>query len=296
MRVGGRDIDIHHLMSKYAGKTDVPRGTRPQTMSPSPAPDQDDSGPPPRASLPWLTPVPGAPGLPVVLQLGGARCLVVGGGRVGARRARELAREGASVTVVAPEVDPALAELAPGDPAPARAEAGGGTVECRVRPYRPGEASSYHLVVAATGVAATDRTVVADALAAGVLVSSADGAHPGNVSFPAVHRDGAVTVAVSTGGLSPALAVWLRSRIASSLGPGLAALAEVASEARETLRRTGAPAGSVDWGSAFDEVAPLVAAGRMDEARALLVARGAGAQGATGEPGGAGDDSVGSAP
>ena len=173
---------------------------------------------------------------------------MVGGGRVGARRARELARSGASVTVVAPEVDPTLAELAPGDPAPARAEAGGGTVECRVRPYRPGEASSYHLVVAATGVAATDRTVVADALAAGVVVSSADAAHPGNLSLPAVHRDGAVLVAVSTGGLSPALAVWLRSRIASSLGPGLAALAELASEgarpcaapARRPGRSTGA--------------------------------------------------------
>ncbi len=249
-------------------------------MSPTPAPDQDASGSPPRASLPWPTPVPGAPGLPLVLQLGGARCLVVGGGRVGTRRARELAAAGASVTVVAPEIDPALADLA----------------ECRFRPYRPGEASSYHLVVAATGVAATDRTVVADALAAGVLVSSADGAHAGNVSLPAVHHDGAVTVAVSTGGSSPALAVWLRNRIASSLGPGLTALAELASEARETLRRTGTPAGSVDWNSAFDEVAPLVAAGRMDEARALLLARGAGAQGATDEPGGAGDDSVGSAP
>jgi precorrin-2 dehydrogenase / sirohydrochlorin ferrochelatase len=249
-------------------------------MSPRPAPDQDASGPPPRASLPWPAPVPGAPGLPVVLQLAGARCLVVGGGRVGARRARELAASGASVTVVAPEIDPALAELA----------------ECRFRPYRPGEASSYHLVVAATGVAATDRTVVADALAAGVLVSSADATHPGNVTLPAVHRDGAVTVAVSTGGLSPALAVWLRSRIASSLGPGLEELAELASEARETLRRTGAPAGSVDWDSAFDEVAPLVAAGRMDEARALLLARTEGARGAAGEPGGEGDDSVGSAP
>jgi precorrin-2 dehydrogenase / sirohydrochlorin ferrochelatase len=249
-------------------------------MSPRPTPDQDDSGPPPRASLPWPTPVPGAPGLPVVLSLAGARCLVVGGGRVGARRARELAGSGALVTVVAPEIDPTLTELA----------------ECRVRPYRPGEASTYHLVVAATGVAATDRGVVADALSAGVLVSSADGAHPGNVSLPAVHRDGAVTVAVSTSGASPALAVWLRSRIAGSLGPGVAALADLASEARETLRRTGAPAGSVDWDSAFDEVAPLVAAGRMDEARTLLLAHCAGDQRAVGEPGDAGDDSVGSAP
>jgi len=236
--------------------------------------------------VPWPPPRSGASGVPVVLHLAGARCLVVGGGRVGARRAQELAATGASVTVVAPDLDPGLE----------RAEAGGGTVECQARPYRSGEASSYHLVVAATGVAETDRAVVADALAAGVLVSSADGARLGNVSLPAVHRDGQVVVAVSTGGTSPALAVWLRGRLAAALGPGIATLADLAGEAREALRRTGAPAGSVDWQVAFDEAAPLVASGRVDEARTLLLARCAAARGGYGEPGGAGGDSVGSAP
>jgi siroheme synthase-like protein len=187
----------------------------------------------------------------------------VGGGRVGARRARELASSGASVTLVAPDLDPSLEHP----------EAGEGAVECRARPYRRGEASSYHLVVAATGDPDTDREVVADALGAGVPVSSADGADPGNVSLPAVRRDGAVTIAVSTGGTSPAFAVWLRDRLGAALPPGTATLAELAGEAREALRRTGAPAGSVDWKAAFDEAAPLVASGRVDEARALLLAR-----------------------
>jgi siroheme synthase-like protein len=210
----------------------------------------------------------------------------VGGGRVGARRALELAASGGSVTVVAPELDPSLGGAHPDE----------GSVECHSRRYRRGEAASYHLVVAATGVADTDRAVVADALGAGVLVSGADGAHPGNVSLPAVHRDGPVAVAVSTGGVSPALAVWLRKRIAAALGPGLAQLAELASEARGTLRRAGAPAGSVDWDAAFDEVAPLVANGRVEEARSLLRAYVTAEPNAGREPGGAGDDSVGSAP
>ncbi len=246
----------------------------------------------PRASSPWPATGPGAPGQPVVLHLAGARCLVVGGGRVGSRRARELAASGASVTVVAPDLDPSLEG----------AERDRGGIELETRPYRPGEASSYHLVVAATGVAEVDRAVVDDALSAGALVSSADRAHPGNLSLPAVHRDGPVTVAVSTGGTSPALAAWLRTRIAAALGPGIATLAELAGEARDALRRTGAPAGALDWESAFEEIAPLVASGRLEEARSLLLARCTDAQGTAAEPGrdaggpgGAGDDSVGSA-
>lgn len=228
--------------------------------------------------------------MPVVLSLAGSRCLVVGGGLVGARRARYLAASGASVTVVAPDLDPTLSSE-PGT--------GDGTIECQARRYRRGEASSYRLVVAATGVDEIDRAVVADALGAGVLVSSADRAHPGNVSLPAVHREGPVSVAVSTGGRSPALAVWLRTRLAAALGPDTATLAELASEAREALRRSGAREGSVDWDALFDEAAPLVSSGRVEEARSLLLARCAAARGGTGAPAAPGDgggSSVGSAP
>ena len=49
---------------------------------------------------------------PVMLSLGGRRCLVVGGGSVALRKARSLLDEGAAVTVVAPEALPELDELA----------------------------------------------------------------------------------------------------------------------------------------------------------------------------------------
>ena len=245
-------------------------------MSTDEAPSEVSGGP----AGAWPEPQPGARGLPVVLALSGCRCLVVGGGRVGARRAGELAASGARVTVVAPDLDPALVE--------GHVDA----VECLARPYRRGEASSYRLVVAATGDREVDRAVVTDALAAGVLVAGADGAVPGNLSLPAVHHDGGVTLAVSTGGASPALAVWLRTRLAAALPQGTATLAELASEARETLRRAGTPTGSVDWGALFDEVAPLVSAGRVAEARALVLARCAAVT--PGEEGGGAGDSVGS--
>jgi siroheme synthase-like protein len=117
-----------------------------------------------------------------------------------------------------------------------------------------------------------DRRVVADALAAGVLVNSADGDSPGTVRLPSVLRSGPVTVAVSTGGSSPALARWLRDRIAACMGTDLATVAALLDEARRALQGAGRPTGSVDWVAVLDDqVIPLVEAGRVEEARAVLL-------------------------
>ena len=151
----------------------------------------------------------------VVLDVTGWRCLVVGGGPVAARRAASLRSGGAQVTVVAPDLTDALEALAgetePSGQAPALA--------VERRRYRPGEAAHYRLVATATGRPEVDAAVVADAVGAGVLVTSAERAVPGTVRLPAVHRSGAVTLAVSTAGTSPALARWLCDRLAGCLPP-----------------------------------------------------------------------------
>ncbi len=204
------------------------------------------------------------PPLPVLLSIADRRCLVVGGGHVATRRAGALLRSGAIVTVVAPQVGPELLDRVRARPGDDRRL----TVEHR--PYRSGEAAGYDLVVAATGVAEVDLAVVTDARAADVHVSSADADHPGDLLLPAVHRDGPVTVAVSTDGSAPAVAGWLRGRIAGTLGHGLPILVELVVEARGALRAAGQPTGSVDWPSLLERMAPLVDGGRVDEARAVL--------------------------
>ena len=226
---------------------------------------------------------------PVSLDVAGRSCLVVGGGTIAAGKVAGLLAAGAAVTVVAPDVDAAIDALATaGDPAndgtaddgtandstanDGTAEPGGpGSVTVRRRPYRAGEAADYRLVVTATGIAAVDGTVAADATAAAVWVNSAD--DPGRCTFhlPSVHRDGPVSVAVSTGGASPALAIWLRRRAADALGTGLGDLAGLLDEARRRLQAAGRPTSSVDWPTVLDGPLPqLVRDGRLDEARQLL--------------------------
>jgi precorrin-2 dehydrogenase / sirohydrochlorin ferrochelatase len=223
----------------------------------------------PPQTPPTAQPVPDdpRPDFPVVVALSGRRCLVVGGGPVAARKARSLLESGARVTVVAPQVTEEIERLASTDD---RSSLAAGSLGIRRGRYRGGEAADYQLVVTATGEPAVDAAVVADAVSAGVLVDGAGHDPSGTISMPAVHREGTVTVAVSTGGASPALARWLRDRIAGSLPPGTDTLALLCGEARLALRNAGRPTDALDWAAALDAMAPLVEAGRVDEARALL--------------------------
>lgn len=145
------------------------------------------------------------------LDLTGRRCLVVGGGTVGLEKARGLLAAGAKVTVVAPALEPELRDL-PVD-----------WVEAR---YASSDLDGYRLVIAATPDRDVNRRVFEDAEARGIFCNVADDPELCSFILPAVHRQGSVAVAVSTGGASPALAQRLRGEIAELVTPRHAELAE----------------------------------------------------------------------
>jgi len=210
----------------------------------------------------------GAPIYPVGLVVKGQPCLVVGGGHVAARKIEGLLACGAAVTMVAPEVHEAIGALAGSGAIAAIDEP---PLDVRLRPYQPGEAAGYRLVVAATGDARVDDAVYRDATGAGVWVNVADDATRCTVVLPAVARDGPVTVSVSTGGASPALAGWLRDRVVDALGPGLGELAALLEEGRRRVHERGGSTEAIDWRSVLDGPLPaLVRDGRAAEARAVL--------------------------
>jgi siroheme synthase-like protein len=197
---------------------------------------------------------------PVSLDVSGRACLVVGGGSVAARKAGGLVEQGAVVTVITPTVGPEMESLT----SSLRA--------LRNRPYRSGDAVGFRLVITATGDGQVDAAVYADAEAAGIWVNSADDPEHSSFILPSVHRDGSVTIAVSTGGASPALAVWLRSRLAGEpVVAGAGTLATLLGEARRQLLSSGRRSDGVDWRTLLDGPLPeLVRAGALDEARAAV--------------------------
>jgi siroheme synthase-like protein len=204
---------------------------------------------------------------PVNLIVDGRRCLVVGGGPVALHKVRGLVEAGARVTVVASELHPEIVRLAEGGDG----GGGDGNVVAEPRPYRPGEAADYRLVVAATGDPAANQQVYDDAEAAGVWINSADDPERCTVTLPARLRQGRLTVTVSTAGHSPAVAGWLRDRLADELGPEYDLLIGLLAEERTRVRSEGRSTEDMDWRSALDSgILELIRAGRLEAARERL--------------------------
>jgi len=161
---------------------------------------------------------------PVFLNLRGRRAVVIGGGAVAEQKVLGLLAAGAHVTVVSPETTPRLAELA----------AAGG-IDLRRRPYRSGDLAGAWLAIAGTDDRAANAQVWAEAEREGVLLNAVDDLDHCSFIAPAIHREGDITIAVSTSGKSPALAARLRQRVARLVGPAEARLCELLGELRPEL-------------------------------------------------------------
>ncbi len=177
---------------------------------------------------------------PVAFDIARGVCLVVGGGRVAGRKVEGLISAGGRVKVVAPRISEALSGF--------ERE---GSVEIVRRTFTPGDVSGAMLVFAATDDPEVNEAVVGAARAAGVPVNSADG--EGDFNVPAVLRFGEVTIAVDTGGNSPALAAWIRDGLAKTAPEGLAELAGTVGKMREA--RSGGISPEA-WRTLFDSGFP----------------------------------------
>jgi siroheme synthase-like protein len=190
----------------------------------------------------------------------GRRVVVVGGGRIAARKIEPLLDAGAHVEVVAPAVG-----------AEVRAFADAGRLVLRERAFEARDVEGAWLALTATDDPAVNAAVHAAGEAARVWVNSAD--DPANCSFTlmSVIRRGDLVVSVGTGGRSPALAAHVRRRLQEEIGPEYETLLEVLADAREALREKGRSTEDADWQSAFDGgIVELVRTGRVDDARELL--------------------------
>jgi siroheme synthase-like protein len=203
---------------------------------------------------------PALAGLPVNLLVAGRRVVVVGGGRVAARKIEPLLDLGADVVVVAPDVVPEI-----------RAWVDAGRCELVERAFEAADLDRAWLAFSATDAPDVNAAVYAAGEAARVWVNGAD--DPANCSFTmmSVVRRADVVVAFGTGGRSPALAAHLRRLLTEELGPEYEVLLELLAEAREGLRASGRSSEDADWQRAFDSgIVDLVRAGRVADAKELL--------------------------
>lgn len=174
---------------------------------------------------------PAAPRLyPVFLQLAGLPVVVVGGGPVAAGKLDGLLEAGARVTVIAPVI---------GEPIRTRA-ARDGRLALVHRGFTASDLDGARWVVAAA-TPEVNREVAAAATARGLFVNAVDDVASASAYLGAVIRRGPVELAISTGGLAPALAGLLREALEAVLPDDLDRWIEVAQAARADWKRAGVP-------------------------------------------------------
>ncbi len=167
-----------------------------------------------------------APYYPVFLDLTDKACTVIGGGDIAERKIRNLLECHARVTVVSPVATPVIHEWAKR-----------GELQWLEREYQAGDLKGSILAIAATDREEVNQAVAGEAATEGVILNVVD--KPALCSFiaPSVVRRGEVTVAISTGGASPALARKLRESLEGSDALDYADLAGILSSARKELKR-----------------------------------------------------------
>jgi siroheme synthase-like protein len=167
---------------------------------------------------------------PIFLDLSRKRCLVVGGGAVAERKVQGLLDAQADVVVVSP----ALTE-------PLRRWASRGAIRHVARHFRAEDVAGCALVIAAADRPAVNRRVAQLARRHGIWVNVVDTPDACDFIAPAVIRRGALQIAISTGGKSPALAKRLREGLEAVIGPEYGQLADALGALRADARRRGEP-------------------------------------------------------
>lgn len=162
---------------------------------------------------------------PLFAKLGGRDVLVVGAGRMGAARVRQLAAAGARVTVVAPEILPTAAAAA---------------AVVLQRPFEPSDLDGMWFAVAAAPPE-VNRAVGAAAEERRVLVNAVDDPEAATAYLPAVLRRGGATIAISTGGAAPALSGLVREALEAVLPADLGEWVEVAASLRAEWKAGAVP-------------------------------------------------------
>lgn len=152
------------------------------------------------------------------------RSVVVGGGQVATRKVEGLLSAGARIRLISPMLSPDLKRMV---------EAG--EVDHLPRSYRNGDLENAYLVIAATNDPDVNRAVWEEARQRGCLINVVDDPQHSNFILPAVVQRGEMSVAITTGGNSPALARRLRERIEQLIVPEYGTLAELLGELRPEL-------------------------------------------------------------
>lgn len=198
---------------------------------------------------------------PTFLNIDAKKCVVVGGGKVALRKVKTLLDCGANVTVISPQFLPEFNRLAKRE-----------DIHLIHRDYKIGDLEDATIVIAATDGEKINQRVADEAKKTGVLVNVVDDLDRSGFIVPAFFRRGELTIAVSTAGMSPALAKKIRTILEQIFGEEYASLLSLIKEVRSELKLKGKRVSASTWQEAIDldMLMGFLRAGQRKEAKAIL--------------------------
>lgn len=178
---------------------------------------------------------------PILLNINGKKCVVIGGGQVALRKVKSLLRHGASIRVISRDLCPELSQLA-----------GTGAISVLRKDYEEGDLAGAFLAIAATDESNTNRQVADEARQEKLLINVVDDPDHSDYIVPSCLYRGDLNISVATSGKSPALARKIRTRLEQIFGEEHALLTSLVGEVRLELKKRAVIVSSDDWQKALD--------------------------------------------
>jgi len=198
---------------------------------------------------------------PIMLNLQGKKCVIVGGGTVALRKVKMLLDCGADITVVSPKPHLRIAKFSEKK-----------AIRLIHRNYKGGDLIGATLAIASTNIGEINREVADEAKKLDILVNVVDNPQLSSFILPSFFRRGNLTIAVSSAGTSPALAKQIRIKLENSLGKEYITLLSLISEVRSTLKERGCAVGGEAWKDVLNinTLMAFVKRGQTNKAKTFL--------------------------
>ena len=200
---------------------------------------------------------------PVYLNLAGKHCVILGGGAIAQGKIAALRDAGAKITVISPEATDGIKRAAQR-----------GDITFEQREYQSGDLEGAFIAVAATNVWHVNRQIYEEAEARGVLLNVVDDPDQCTFIAPSIVRRDPITLAVSTGGASPALARKMRETLAEAPALKWADLAGALGRARRVIKEQRTVIDPSRWQCVITEdLLELVQNGQEDQAVDIILSQ-----------------------
>ena len=163
------------------------------------------------------------------IQIKGKSVVIIGGGSVAERKVSNFLLSEARLTVISPTLTYTLQKLRDNC-----------QIEHVARRYEEGDLAGAFITIAATNDHAINLAVARESQQLGILVEVTDNAAEGNITSPAIFRQGDLSIAVSTNNKAPALSAAIKRELGKVYGPEYAKTVRLLGVIREKLLTDGA--------------------------------------------------------